>query len=549
MESSEPLMAAPPTEQKEFAVVIKDAADFDEIHEKIITDYGDDSIPNRQIEIANYRPGSERITHYMLTEEEAVQLRTNPKIQSVEVPPHLNPRLKFTSLLKQDATFTKTSTIIQSDVNWGLLRCTKTTDTWGSGVANSIGSYNYTLTGKGVDVVILDGGITPNHPEWTDSNGVSRLQQIDWYTASGLAGTQSANHYLDYDGHGSHVTSIAAGRTQGWARNSRIYFVKNSGLAGSEGGGISGSDMFDVIRLWHNNKPVDPNTGYKRPTVVNMSFGIVATEYSASLPSVINYRGTNYNRGTDYTTLDQMKNNYGWMGFLSGGYYYHPYWSSTYEAEVQDMVNAGIHVVVAAGNYNLKIDVPGGDDYNNYWGGYADSYYHRGSAPGTRYAVVVGNISTSYNSSLETRSSSSESGPGVHVYAPGTYIMGVSSKDNAGTNKIVTDYSLTTVPSVLDSNYNMMKITGTSMAAPQVVGILACLLELNPGLTPAQAKAWLINKSLKNMIYDTGGATSYNSSTSLTGGNNNFLFNPFNNSDDGKIQNGLTILNGTLRLV
>jgi subtilisin family serine protease len=537
-------------EEKEYAVVIKDASDFDEIHALITTSYGDEFIPARSVDIANYRPGSDRITHYSLTDAEAEELRKHPKIQSVEIPPHLNPRVEFKSLLSQTGFFTKTSSITSSDINWGLLRSTNINDSWGSGVSNVSGSYNYTLTGKGVDVVILDSGITVGHPEWNDSNGNSRLQQINWYTASGLAGTQSANHYLDYNGHGSHCAGIAAGLTQGWARNSRIYAVKSAGLAGSEGGGISSNDIFDVIRLWHNNKPIDPTTGYKRPTVVNMSFGLVVTENSTSLPATMQYRGTTYTRGTHYNTLDDVKTNYGWMGYVgASNYYYHSYYSSTYEAEVQDMINAGIHVVVAGGNNNLKIDVFGGDDYNNRWGGYSDGYYHRGGCPGARYAIVVGNISVDYSSSLERRLSSSETGPGVHIYAPGTHIMSVSSKDDGGTNEIAYNYGYTAVQHPIDSNYNLMKISGTSMAAPQVVGMLACILEAYPTMTPAQAKTWLINNSVSGKIYDTGTSTSYNTAYSLVGGNNRYLYNPFNRAIDGQVSGGLTISNGVINLV
>jgi len=409
-------------------------------------------------------------------------------------------------------------------------------------------SYNYTLTGKGVDIVILDSGITPNHPEWNDSNGVSRLQQIDWYTASGLSGTQSANHYLDYNGHGSHVASIAAGLTQGWAKNSKIYAVKGAGLEGSEGGAISATDAFDVIRLWHLNKPIEPSTGFRRPTIVNMSIGLTIS--NANLPSNVNYRGSTVFLNTQYTNLTELKNNYGLMGTYTGAYIF-PYYSTTYEAEVQDMINAGIHVVVSAGDNNAKIDVPGGIDYDNFYSqaNAGPYYYHRGSGLGSRYAIVVGNINQQYFDNLETREPNSETGPGVHLYAPGTHIMGVSSKDNGGTNDTAVNNGLKTVPYSSNNNYNMMKATGTSMSAPQVVGILACMLELNPGVTPAEAKNWLINKSIKNIIYDIGDANLYNNPFTLTGGNNRYLYNPYNSSKDGTMSNGLILRNTIIKLM
>ena len=56
---------------------------------------------------------------------------------------------------------------------------------------------------------------------------ISRVQQIDWYTASGLSGTQSANFYRDRDGHGTHCAGIAAGKTYGWAKRVQMFMLKN----------------------------------------------------------------------------------------------------------------------------------------------------------------------------------------------------------------------------------------------------------------------------------------------------------------------------------
>ena len=81
------------------------------------------------------------------------------------------------------------------------------------------------------------------------------MKQIDWYTASGLPGTQSPNHYRDYDGHGT-CCRYSSLKTFGWARNAQIYAVKVNGLEGTgdSGTGIAIDDVFDVIKLWHRNK-------------------------------------------------------------------------------------------------------------------------------------------------------------------------------------------------------------------------------------------------------------------------------------------------------
>ena len=94
-----------------------------------------------------------------------------------------------------------------------------------------------------VQVLILlsqDSGLQVDHPEFNDANGVSRVQQIDWYAASGITGSQSASHYGDTDGHGTHCGGTATGLNFGWASNARVYSVKVGGLEGpGDTGGIS----------------------------------------------------------------------------------------------------------------------------------------------------------------------------------------------------------------------------------------------------------------------------------------------------------------------
>ena len=103
-------------------------------------------------------------------------------------------------------------------------------------------------------------------------NGVSREVPIDWYPASGLSGTQNANHYRDYDGHGTHVGGTAVGLTFGWEEMLRIRCLNGLEGTGDSGTGIS-ADCFDVIKLWHRKKPVDPNKSAKIPTIINASWG------------------------------------------------------------------------------------------------------------------------------------------------------------------------------------------------------------------------------------------------------------------------------------
>ena len=46
---------------------------------------GEGPIPNRAVEVANPRWGSKRMTHWMLTDEEAQELANDERVLSVEI--------------------------------------------------------------------------------------------------------------------------------------------------------------------------------------------------------------------------------------------------------------------------------------------------------------------------------------------------------------------------------------------------------------------------------------------------------------------------------
>ena len=135
--------------------------------------------------------------------------------------------------------------------------------------------------------------------------------------------------------------------------------------------------------------------------------------------------------------------------------------------------------------------------------------------------------STVHSGGLEQKASSSENGPGVDIYAPGTNVMAACST--------TTEFTAGTYPQ--NSSYKICNISGTSMASPQVCGVGALLLQANPHSTPAQLKAQLIATCQTNAIYSTGSDTDYAVSRSIKGGNNRFLVNPFASEYKYRIQN------------
>jgi subtilisin family serine protease len=78
-----------------------------------------------------------------------------------------------------------------------------------------------------------------------------------------------------------------------------------------------------------------------------------------------------------------------------------------------------------------------------------------------------------------------------------------------------------------DASFYQMSISGTSMAAPQVAGLLCLHLESSPTLTPAQLKSKIIADS-KNVVYNTGANNDYDQiSTSTFGQDAKILYNRY----------------------
>jgi hypothetical protein len=723
------------SERKTYVVTLHKGIDYNSFYADIETVTSNHPfVPDRIVDILNENPMSERNTHYALTDEEATVLAQDPRVMAVEIPPQDRDDLIIEHTVIQDGNFNKIAGQTSANYkNWGLLRSAYSTNIYGTGTGDNGYAYPYHLDGTGVDVVIHDSGLQVDHPEFTDKDGNSRVQQINWYLESGLystgtsivnfstssqavissnsninvssnaayssfgsigaailigaydtaadyigvgqddggrsyrtrfegtsiysgsAGTntllwetkfldngwvqvlmlrhdnyfsglwkvqdwsgntladmsyfnnsliygsgaiprsivlttndgqtwqvnggintatnyhavltngtwtlasgvateggqtglssqniparddsvvrfntpfsvpfvtkpptastpQSANHYRDYDGHGTHVAGIASGKTFGWAKGAKIYSLKVSGLEGSgdSGTGISVTDCFNLVKLWHRNKPVDPITGRKRPTVVNMSWG-----YGTSQTTVTsgNYRGTAWTTATTgYTSaIDRWTT----AGIVSGG---NGRWSvrvASVDADVQDLADEGVIVCIAAGNNYDKQDVLTGPDYNNYvvYSG-GTLYYHRGSSPHSTTTFSVGCIDYDTYSGLERTAYFSTKGPGTNIWAPGRYI--VSSTSQTNTHGGVTYYD--------NPNYKQLNISGTSMASPQICGMSALYLQVNPTAKFAEVYEFF-SKNSKAVLYSTNTSTDYtNYAISLMGSENKVAYMPF----------------------
>jgi len=193
----------------------------------------------------------------------------------------------------------------------------------------------------------------------------------------------------DCNGHGTHVAGTVGSSTYGVAKSVKLRGVRVLDCAGSgsNSGVIAG---IDHVRLNHT-----------KPAVANMSLG--------------------------------------------GGY------SATINTAVTNLANAGVFVVVAAGNDNAN----------------ACNY-----SPASATAVTTVGATTS----TDARASYSNYGSCVDVYAPGSSIT--STWSNGSTNTI----------------------SGTSMASPHVAGVGALYKATYGDASQDTVNSWIVNNATLNVV-------------------------------------------------
>ncbi|KAF3911458.1 Oryzin [Dactylellina cionopaga] len=221
------------------------------------------------------------------------------------------------------------------------------------------------------------------------------------YTFSTLASLPTTNKlgghtYDDENGHGTHCAGTVAGKTYGVAKKAKIVSVQNLNATG-EG-------------------PV------------------------SELVEAMNWV---FDKANPYTSIAS----------LSQG---EPY-SVAVNRAVDELYNAGITVVVAAGNDAVDA-----------------STFSPASAAN---AITVG--ATDINNAIAYFSNT---GTGVDVFAPGVKVLSAwISTLNLNTHATNT-------------------ISGTSMACPHISGMIACYMSGQGGVTPDEAADWIISNAIVGTI-------------------------------------------------
>jgi hypothetical protein len=500
---------------QEYVVTLKSFDDLESFYEDMETEGGSITIPDRRVD-CHCRRNISRNTHYMLTEDEAEQVRNDDRVLAVELLPSLRD-IKPVAFWEQFDDFEKSSTIGTNDKNWGLYRLVNGhVSNWGTDSIFSqiTGEVFTTSSGKYVDVVVVDSHINPDHPEFAvnpDGTGGSRAVQYDWFQHSAALGINTTGSY-DYSdissNHGTHVAGTVAGNTQGWARDAIIYNMEFN-YAGSFPFADWDLYLFDYIREWHKTKPVNPVTGRRNPTVTNHSWGYSYGNIFLSGISSVTYRGVTTSLSGLTTAQKKTELESKGVPVPAGTYLFRtPARVAALDADIQDAINDGVIVVSSAGNSYWNMVTSTSDDWNNIVSGIN---HNRGSSPGAADNVIcVGNVGVSNN---QYKANSSNYGERVDIWAPGTNIVSAVYDSTAAT-----EFGVTLANDPRDSNYKLASISGTSMSGPQIAGLLACYAEQNQNLSQAEALEYLIDNSTAE-LGDTGG--NFGDYTSLGDSTNN----------------------------
>jgi hypothetical protein len=615
---------------KRYTIKVKDSADWQEIHNTLCQESQCECIPDRAIYCSDYKLHSPTRSTYELTEEEVELLKTNDKIEWIELSPtdnldfYPNPQPdanRFAGDVKiyRDLQFNTPPAVnpTSAELNrtgWQIKRVGIQTNSevWTS-TSPIFSNVSYTATGENVDIVVQDSGILQYHPEFLRLDGTSRVRDIvldgpyyidpdyfttngftvikpdgrtgiteesakNWWASSENRSPQFANigtfnipagynefntlgNNLDgsngmIDGHGTAAASLSAGKSFGLAFNANLWnmsmITTNTGMSVELG--------YDLIKVWHMNKPVNGITGVKNPTVINASWGYQATFNSSTL---VNYKfrgstGSFVGNSPIVNQVTAMKE--GLYNTYGGGSY--KSWatssrSASIDTAANEMMTEGVIFVTSAGNNNQRIGIGSDDpDRLNYMTDTLFGFEYRPEFPaGTvpcnhrdwmhpngigfdsqndfHPTICVGAMDDDLFGSSETKTFYSNNGPGVDVWSPADETLAAGTHSGSGIPPRYREYQRYDDSRFYDCGFN-----GTSAASPVVAGLVSLYMENNPSASSVDVKNWLLTSAsvlvssseYVDQVSDDTQTGYWNNFYNLRGAQRRIVYNPYTDS-------------------
>lgn len=335
--------------------------------------------------------------------------------------------------------------------------------------------------------------------------GIGSILLSGAYTRATTQGSNTAQPSSFFEGqHGTPCCALTFGRTQGWAYNANKWMLD---LYGSNGAGIETG--FDMQKMFHVYKPVNPLFGTKNPTISSNSWGYRASDKGA-VDDWYHFRADGPIQYGGFNAEPLFISHMGLTG--DGGRWKSEMKTNSLTTAQDELIDAGVIFVVAAGNSNQKQVNYGHPDFNNFISAGAldtideSSYTEFGvEVTGTTnrrgfpqqggktvdelnrvtYKTInVGALDDDFNGGLEAKVNYSDRGNGIDVYAAGDGTLAANKNyTNEGIRPdTYTGLSLT----AYDCAFG-----GTSAACPVVAGFLATVLEHNRDWTYKEIQEWL----------------------------------------------------------
>lgn len=337
------------------------------------------------------------------------------------------------------------------------------------------------------------------------------------YNRTDSNGTNTSTAYNST--HGTQCAAATFGRTQGWAYNANKWVLN---LYGSRSSGIEAG--FDAQKLFHQMKPVNPTYGTKDPTISSNSWGYRAVPSDSAYYYYRGASGVSYSSSSSRSPFSSLNTKPGfmrWVGYYGDGYRMkgeHPPNSTT--QALDELINAGVIFVGAAGNSGQKQVSSDHPDFDNYWntglgvtvgqnffyefGVRAFPYTNRRGFPqqggmtrsgigGTIYTypvINIGALDDEYSSAQgykERKVTYSDMGSEIDCYAAADGILTALNVSSSGYTRH------DSVPSGQSgfTYYYDNKFSGTSAACPVACGLIATKLENNRDWEWQDVKNWL----------------------------------------------------------
>ena len=344
-----------------------------------------------------------------------------------------------------------------------------------------------------------------------------------FYTRDNVHGSNLTQPTLASATHGTQCGSLTYGRTHGWAYNANKWHINlfGSGNAGSIERG------FDIVKIFHQYKPINSSFGTQDPTIMSNSWGYRSNK-SAS------YYYFQSATGVSYGGSSAEPNFIKYMGLAGdlGRWKSEMYDNSMTEAG-KELVDSGVIFVAAAGNssqmqvnpddpnYDNRIsDGPNDDLYKDFdatptdstpqtfteYGYTVTGFTNRRGFPQhigkTQVQTAQGNTSVKFpainvgaldiyfsSGGKERKVDYSDCGNAIDVYAPaeGTIAATVNTKSGFKPRRFDDSYTgLASTLHCVDIGFG-----GTSAACPVVAGFLATVVQYNRSWTYENIRNWI----------------------------------------------------------